>query len=714
MSESLFSQSWYRVAPVRPKLRPHVRIHHHTYRGRDWYVLQDHATGRFHRFSHEAYLVIGLMDGRHTMDEIFKAACERLGDDMPTQDEIIQLLGQLHQADVLQAGVLPDTRELGRRAARRQRSEWLTYLRSPMAMRFPLVDPERFLTATQWLVRPFLGWAGLFVWLLLVVTAFVAGVVHFEELTTNLADRVLATENLLVLWLVYPLQKGLHELGHAYMVKRRGGEVHELGIMLLVLMPVPYVDASASSAFADKRDRVAVGAGGIIMDLLLAALAMFVWVSVEPSLLRAAAFNVILIGSVSTLLFNGNPLLRFDAYYILGDLIEIPNLGARGNRYLGYLFRTRLLGQKEVESPAGDRGEAAWLACYAVASFVYRIFITVRIVLFIAGRFFFIGVLLAVWALGAMVFTPLLKAVRSLAVDPALARMRGRTAAVVLGACVLVVVPLALVPFPSSTVVQGVIWPPEQAFVRAGVEGFVREVLVESGTLVEAGAPLVVCGNLDLEARVRVISGRLREYEAKRRVSLLSDRAEARMLEEEIEHLEAELAGARERMDELTLCASVHGVFVAERPRDLPGRFVRQGEGLGYVLDQRRSLVRAVVSEERIDLIRHDTREVRVRLSDDLKRDIRAQVLREVPLASRDLPSLALSVEGGGPIALDPRGSERPQAFRTLFQLDLALEGPSVLRVGQRVYVRFTHGAEPLAWRWWRDLRRLLLSRFSL
>jgi len=714
MSESLFSQSWYRVAQVRPQLRAHVNIHHHRYRGRDWYVLQDRATGRFHRFSYEAYVVIGLMDSEHSMDEIWQAACERLGDDMPTQDEIIRLLGQLHQADVLHAGVLPDMDELGRRATKKQRSEWLNYLRSPMAMRFPLLDPERFLAATQFLVQPFLGWFGLLVWLSIVVFALFLGIMHWEGLTTNLADRLLATENLLVLWLVYPVQKALHEMGHAYMVKRRGGEVHELGIMLLVLMPVPYVDASSSSAFPNKYDRMAVGAGGIIMDLLMAALAMFVWVSVEPSLLRAVAFNVILIGSVSTLLFNGNPLLRFDAYYILSDLIEIPNLGTRSNRYLGYLFRKRLFGQEDVESPAVDHGEAVWLGIYAVASFVYRIFITARIVLFVAGRLFFIGVMLALWAIVAMIVIPSVKTIHILVTDPALVRRRMRLVVAVLGLSAVVIVPLSMIPMPSSTVVQGVIWPPEQAFVRAGTEGFVLDVLVEDGTMVDAGQPLVVCENPQLKAHLEVMDGRLSEYEARRRLSRLHDRTEAEILREEIEHLKAELICAKERLDELTTRSPLSGVFVVEQACDLYGRFIQQGEGIGYVLDPGKILVRAVVSEDEIDIVRNDTRAVDVWTADGIGKDIPAEILREVPSASKDLPSLALSVEGGGPIVLDPRQGERPQSFRTLFQFDLALKGSPVLRVGQRVFVRFEHGAEPLAWRWCRSLRRLLLSRFNV
>src|SRR5512145_1123586 len=112
----LFSSSWYRVAPLRPRLRGHARIQRQQHRGQPWYVLEDRVSERFYRFSPSAYLVIALMDGTRTVQQIWDIACERLGDDAPTQDETIQLLAQLHAADVLQCDVTPDAVELFERS----------------------------------------------------------------------------------------------------------------------------------------------------------------------------------------------------------------------------------------------------------------------------------------------------------------------------------------------------------------------------------------------------------------------------------------------------------------------------------------------------------------------------------------------------------------------------------------------------------------------
>ena len=155
MSESLFSTSWYRVSKLKPRLRGHTQIYRHEYRGELWYVLQDHAQGKYYRFSPVAYQVIGSMDGERTVEELWDWATDRFGDDAPTQDEVIKLLGQLHSADVLLCDVPPDTEELLVRAQKIEKAKWRQNLRSPLALRFPLLDPETFLSRTASIARPF-------------------------------------------------------------------------------------------------------------------------------------------------------------------------------------------------------------------------------------------------------------------------------------------------------------------------------------------------------------------------------------------------------------------------------------------------------------------------------------------------------------------------------------------------------------------------------
>ena len=715
MTGSLFSTSWYRVAGLTPRLRSHAQIHRHQYRGQTWYVLQDLSTERFHRFSPAAHLIIGLMDGRRTVQELWEIATTRLGDDAPTQDEMIQLLSQLHAADVLQCEVPPDTAELLQRHERQRRRVWQNRLFSVFAWRFPLFDPEQFLRRFLPMVRPFVGWAGALLWLGVVAPAVVLVAVHRSDLTKDVVDRVLAPQNLLLLWLAFPVVKMLHEFGHAFATKAFGGEVHDMGVMLLVLTPVPYVDASSASAFREKWERILVGAAGMLVELFVAALALFVWLAAEPGTVRAVAYDVIFIAGISTVVFNANPLLRFDGYYIFADLLEIPNLRPRSNAYLGYLCERYLFGRREAEPPMATPGERVWFVGYGVGSFVYRIVVAVAIILFIGGKFFTVGMILAGLSAVTWGIIPAAKGISFLLTNPRLRRVRRR--AVVASALLTAVVvgAVLLVPAPMRSRAEGVIWIPDEALVRAGTDGFVERVAVRPGTRVRRGDIVIVCRDPILSARVEVLEARLRELEARYTEQRPIDRVKAEIIREELLYVAQALARARERAAELVIRSHADGTFVAPLADDLPGRFVKQGELLAHVVDVSAITVRAVILQDNIDLVRQRTRQVEVRLAERVAETLAAVVKREVPGATERLPSTALGSEGGGRIAVDPKDTQGVKAIQKVFQVDLELPAPSrVINVGGRVHVRFDHGWEPLARQWYRHVRQLFLARFNV
>ena len=194
MDKRLHSQSWYRVAALRPRLRPQARIHRHDYRGEVWYILQDESSGRYHRFSPVAHFVIGLLDGEHSVQEIWDASIVRLGEDHPTQDEVIELLGQLHSSDLLQTEGTPDTSELSQRHDKRERQKWIKRFYSPLSLRFRLFDPEPLLRRTIGFVRPIFGRFGFVLWCAVVAFGAVMAALHWTDLTENIVDRVLAPQ----------------------------------------------------------------------------------------------------------------------------------------------------------------------------------------------------------------------------------------------------------------------------------------------------------------------------------------------------------------------------------------------------------------------------------------------------------------------------------------------------------------------------------------
>jgi len=709
----LYSRSWYRVADLRPRLRSHARIERHLYRGQVWFVLTDPLTGRVHRFPPATYQVIALLDGTRTMDEVWALALERLGDEAPSQDETMRLLAQLHAADLLAAELPPDLDELERRGTRTRRRRFLQYAANPLSLKFPLVDPDRLLARLAPVFAPLFSRAGAIAWLALVGVAGVLAAEHWTDLTADLGDRILAPHNLLLLALVFPLVKALHELGHACAVKAWGGPVHEMGVMLLVLMPIPYVDASAAAGFADKRRRVVVGAAGMMVELALAAIALFVWLNVEPGLARMVAYDVMLIAGVSTVLFNGNPLLRFDGYYILADLIEVPNLRQRAGAMLRWYGDRYILGIADAPPPEATPGERRWLVAFGLASAAYRVFVALVIALFLAGHYFFIGVALALWTIAGGLVYPLGKWLAYVALHPALRGARARALAG--NAAVLAAIGLLLfaVPLPQRTRAEGVVTVVEDAQVRAGTEGFVKRVVADPGRRVARGELLVELEDPLIAAVVREKAGRVAELEARLRIELARDPARTQRVRDQLATAAADLARARERAAELAVVSRDEGVWVVPAAVDLPDRFLRKGQRIGYLLGSASHVARVIVEQGDADLVRAQTHAVEVRLAGALDRPAPGRLAREVPRAT-SAPNAALTSAGGGAAALDPTDPARGKTLHSYFEFEVELPALDALHVGERVFVRFDHGYAPLAQQWYRAARQLLLRRLSV
>lgn len=488
-----------------------------------------------------------------------------------------------------------------------------------------------------------------------------------------------------------------------------------MGIMLLVFSPLPYVDASAASAFPSKWHRMVVGAAGMMVELFLAALALFVWLLAEAGSVRTVAYNAILVAGISTVLFNANPLLRYDGYYMLSDLLEIPNLYTRSRAYLGYLCQRHLFGSREAEAPSASWSERAWFVGYAVSAFAYRLLVIAGIGFFLLHRFFYLGAVLVATLVGAWLVLPLWKTSAFLLTSPRLRRVRGRAVGVSLLLVGLVVGTAGFVPLPSRTGAEGVVWVPEEAVVRAAVNGFVGRVVAQPGSRVRPGDLLIECRDPELRTRVRVLTARLKELRARYDQQRPADRVKAALVQEEIRYAEEDLARAHQDLAALTIRSQTEGTFVLPAAEDLPGRFVRRGEFLAYVVNLTTITVRAVLPQTSIDLVPDRTRAVEVRLSERLGETVPAALRRQVPGASDRLPSPALGLGGGGRVAVDPRDPQGTTAMEKIFQVDLELDSDlSLLNVGGRAYVRFDHGWEPLAVQWARQLRQLFLARLNV
>jgi putative peptide zinc metalloprotease protein len=713
MSTAQFSVNWHVVSELKFRLRGHTEIHRHRYGDTIWYVLHDKVIGQCHRFSIEAYQIIGMMDGKRSLDDIWELACQRLGDDMPSQDEIITLLSNLFQANVLQSDKLPDIDQLHMRHSAQEKKRFWQKVKSPLGIRVPLLDPDRFIEATMPLVKPLFGPLGICLWLLTVIYALSLVGIHWQGLTSNMSDQILSLENVLVTLLVYPVLKTIHELGHAYAIKRWGGEVHEVGLMFLVFVPVPYVDASAASAFANKYQRMVVGAAGIIVEVFLAALAMVVWSLVEPGALRSVAYNVMLIAGVSTVLFNGNPLLKFDAYYVFADYLEIPNLSTRANQYFFYFCKRYLFGVTGLTSVATSNREGKWMLAYAIAAYVYRIFVMFAIALFVTTKYLFVGGLLALWVLSSTIFLPLLKMLWAPFVDAQLRNRRRQVFITGGGIAIVLVVLVAIIPFPYETQVEGVLVAADNSQLRPVVSGFVKQVLAENGAKVKKGDLLLQLQDPSLDAQVALLLAQVGEAEARYQAQL-NDRTASEINRELLKLRKREYARTQERHDALQIYSPVDGEFILDNASNLSGRYLARGDLIGYVVDFDKLPATALVREDEIDAVRNNTIGVQIRLVSNLNQVFAARVQRIVPASSKDMPSEVLATRAGGKISLDPNQNEHLRAFRPYYHLLLELKGVPRRSLNERVYVLFQHQDEPLVHRWVRALRRVFLRQLDV
>jgi len=711
LAASLFSAEWHRVSRLQPRLRAQVRVRRQRWRDQQWHVLSDDATGRQHRINDDAYQLIGRCDGTRTVQEVWDTVLESRGDAAPTQDDVIRLLGQLNEQELLQADRAPDiARAFQRRDERSSRQRRARI--NPFAFRLPLFDPTAWLRRLDPLGKLVFRPVAFWLWLFAVGFAALAAGADSEALWAHARLHMLTPGYLALMWVCFPLMKLLHELGHALAVRRCGGEVHEIGIGLLVLVPAPYMDASAASAFPRRQDRAIVGAAGIMVELALAAIAVWFWLNLQPGLARDVAFVVLFLGSASTLVFNGNPLLRFDAYYVMCDLLDLPNLASRSTAYWTYLLRRHVL-RARADAPPLARGERKWLVGYAPLSAAYRLAISISIVLWLGGKWLLLGLLVATYLVIGTLLWPLVKWSRQTfaASEPGREHARIRLGLGLLAASALFL--LCALPLPFSTVAPAVVWLPDQAQVRPEVDGFIAALPVRDGEAVTPGQLLVVLSNPELNVERDKLASRLEGLHADHYRLMLRDPGAADSLARDIDRTEAELARAVERIGQLEVRAQATGTLVMPRQSDLVDTYAHHGATLGYVLGPDGLRVRAAVAEEDAHLVRNRARRAVVRLAESPGVTLQAVVSGDVPAATRRLPSPALADRGGGPYVSDPADKDGIQSLEPVFLFDLTLDGRNLERVGGRAWVRFDHGFEPLAAQGYRRASQLFLKHFS-
>lgn len=716
MAASHFSPNWYRVKDLRPRLRATVRLVRHVVRGNVWHVVSDQLSGNHFRVGGAAYRFLCGLDGRQKVGDLWEEVLRHGNPGQFTQDDAIRFLAQLHRSDMITTPDLPDMGEMMSRARRNSRSNLANRFRNPLSIRIPLVNPDAFLSAllpsTRWMFGP----AGFALWLAAVLAAVVLAAVQWASLTHNIVDRVISLSTVAAVLVIYPVMKVLHEIGHGLAVKAWGGRVHEMGLMLLLFVPVPYVDASEATRFPERRRRAIVGGMGVMVELGLASVAMLVWTLAEPGLVRAAAFNVMLIGGVSTLLFNGNPLLRFDGYYVLSDLTDIPNLATRSSRYLQYLILHHVFGQDDVQDPSVDAAERIWFVAYGILSFLYRTAIMLVMSLLVATRFFFVGVILAALSVSVTMGLPLAKAIHVVFFSRRLGKNRTRARLLTGSAILIAAAFLLLVPMPDRVTAPAIVWIQPDAHVVASNVGFVASVGAAAGEAVKAGQTLFVLADPDLDTRIALLLAEEREYQARLEALAASDKAQAKIVAEQLSGVRATLAVWQQRKSEQVVVAGKPGIFHPVSADSLLGQQVGEGRLLGYILSDGPRILHAVVPEDRINAILLDDPPIAIRFPSAPGEPFTGTIVQVTPAAIDHVPSPVLTPEGGGDVLLDPRADPRDgRPLLNSYEVEIQVqESAGTWRANEPALVRFDLRPKPLALQAWRSLRGVFLRHFNV
>ncbi len=711
----LLSPQWFRVATLRPRLDPQIQPERVMYRRQAWHVLVRSDGSRSFRLNTAAYAFVARCDGSLSVQRLWELLLAELKDAAPTQDETLALLARLHEAGLIGFDRRPDFGQQGALATpsapTRQGAK-----NSLLSFRLPLGQPDAWLAT----LHPKLGWmfnrVALAAWVLLVLAGSVAGLLNMGSLVAY-AHTWLATPRLLLLaWLAYPIVKAVHELAHALVLKHFGGAVPEWGITLMMFTPVPYVDASDATRLARPTQRFLVSAAGIMAELALASIGLLLALNVEPGWLRDAALAVFFIGSVSTVLVNGNPLLRFDGYHMLGDALELPNLATRSARHWLGTLRRQVLRGTGAEAERGIEpapGEAIWLWLYAPAALVYRVFISVSLIGWFGQASFVLGVALAMYFGWTMLFQPLLRLLRW-AGGSRLAETQRRLAGRRLGVLgVGTLAAVAVLPLPYSSVAEGVIWLPDDALVRAGTDGFVAQLHVADGDEVHTGQLLLSLQAPALAAELARLEGQVNALDTERFQALRADPARAAAIESELAGASAELAHAQTRQQQLAVLAGADGVVTLPHAADLPGRFVKQGSVLAQVMTREPTTVRVALPQALATLVQSGTRSVGVQLAEARGPVWPATLQPGAAGTVARLPSAALGDHAGGSIVTDPADRSHLQAAQAIVLADVRLASRAVPRTGGRAWVRFDHGWSPLAMQALRGIQQALLTHFN-
>ena len=712
--------------PVGLRYRGDLVTNRQVYQGQAWYVVKDPIGLSYYRFRPEEYALLEMLDGEASLEDLKDNFEARFPPRRITVDEVSRFVSTLHRSGLVIGDRPGQGPQLNERRRQRVWSEWKNWLRSIMCLRFRGIDPDWILNK----LNPWFGWLysppALMVAVVYIFTALMLVLVNFETFRSKLPEfhQFFASGNWFYLAAALGITKVIHEFGHGLSCKYYGGECHEMGFMLLVFTPCLYCDVSDSWMLPSKWKRMMIGAGGMYIELILASTATFLWWNSHEGLFNQMCLNVMFVSSVSTLLFNANPLMRFDGYYILSDMLEIPNLRTKSSTSLSRLAKKWCLGVKLQDDPFLPKRHQGLFALYSVASTIYMWVLMISIFMFVWNamkpyRMEAIGRMLALFGIYGLIVRPITGIYKFLKVPGRRDEVKSLNITVTAGVVAAIAAAICFIPLPQRVWCPAELRPRGEETVYVTVDGRLEEILVEANDRVDEGDELARFSNVDLELQIAELEGQESGYRA-RLASLERERftdsaagMEIRTVEESLKSVEEQRVKKRQYQSELVLKAPRSGLVlpsetVDERP-DPSGRLpgwsgsalgkknigatFAEGTVLCMVGDPDHFEAVMIVDQSEVEFVQIGQR-VDLKLDAFPFETFRGAV-NEIAETHIEVGSERLSVKAGGsvPTTTDEMGREVPisTSYEVLMQVDDAenvftpgMRGNARVEVGNR------------------------------
>lgn len=716
MGKQTFYDQWHRIAELRLGVRPSVKVRQQSYRDDVYFVYNEVIHAGYFRARPETHELIQRIKPNQTLHEIWRDFVNISPKTAPGQRDFFDLIAALYKANLVYVEGGVSEERLLERAIQKKKKPFAARVSELLFLRVPLFDPEPFLKRITPLIHISYNPIAVGLVMLLVLWAGYEFVLSADRAFSQ-SETILQIGNLLPLYIAMFATHVAHELSHAALCKYYGGHVRTVGVMLLMFTPLPYADVSSSWAFRNKWHRAAVGAAGMYSDLIFCSLATIVWAYSPPGPLNEVAMNLMFVTAVYTVVFNANPLMRFDGYYILCDLVAIPNLHQTAKSQVSELFKTKILGEAATKLHKVSRRRKLFLSVFFVTSNAYRILIMIGIVKFVADQYFGLG-LAAAAAMGYSTFiAPVAKFLKPLG-EPSFMAKHRKKVALAGSVFALLVGFIIFVPLPFSRVMDGVVESKEKTRIFLPLNGVLDEVRLKNGDWVDEGQTIVKLTNSELELELQGIMAKMRGAAAQMSQSLSQGGATYAALEKEYQTMQSTREHLEGELSKLVIHAPHDGIWISPEMSAYNGQWLSRGTEVGLVMLPKEFEFRAILEQK-------DASEIAAMAASDASvklEGLRAETLAiphldVIPFSQKDLPSVAVSPLAGGDVAMDLQSKDKPQAAERFFLVvaDLSTAGiQNTLLDGRRGWLRVALPPRSLGRRAYDDLRQFFQRRYKL